>query len=287
MTELPRVENFWDDNVCGAHFIDGDFRNKQEFTPEFYEAYRKFRYQKEHHLNSVVDWESAKGKKVLEIGLGLGADASRWATHASEFTGLDLTNEAVQATRRHFEVLGLKGDIRQGNAEQMPFDNDSFDIISSHGVLHHTEDIGATMREIYRCLKPGGTFMVMLYAKNSFNYWLRIQGTFRILYLLNSLKSKCGMKVKDPWASHLRNAAEDPNYFTWEGWPHHCTDGPDCKIANIYTWRQIKQILEEAGFEVERGVKTHFPIGMPPAVESPIARVIGFYQFAWSKKPSS
>lgn len=281
---LPRVEGFWDENVCGAHFVDTEFRDRHQFTPEFYAVYRDFRYRKEHHLNNVIDWESAKGKSVLEVGLGLGADASRWASHADKFTGLDLTVEAVTATRRHFEILGLKGDIRQGNAERLPFEDNTFDLISSHGVLHHTEDIRKAMREIHRVLKPQGTFIVMLYTKNSFNYWIRIQGLFRFLFLIQRMKSRHGMHVKEPWASHLCNAKEDDQYFTWSGWPHHCTDGPDCRIANIYTWKQIKKILSEAGFQVERGAKTHFPIGLTPGIEQPLARLIGFYQFAWCKK---
>ena len=115
--ELTQFENFWVGNVCGAHFIDKDFASNESPSPEFYAKYREFRYRKEHHLNTLVDWESAKGKSVLEIGLGLGADASRWAQHADKFTGLDLTAEAVHATQRHFQILGLAGDIHQGNAE--------------------------------------------------------------------------------------------------------------------------------------------------------------------------
>jgi ubiquinone/menaquinone biosynthesis C-methylase UbiE len=274
------VENFWDENICGAHFVNADY-----LSSEFFESYRKFRYKKEHHLNSVVDWEASSGKSVLEIGLGLGADATRWSRHAKHFTGVDLTGEAVMATKRHFEILGLEGDIRQANAESLPFKNESFDLISSHGVLHHTNDINLAMREIFRVLKPGGTFVVMLYAKHSFNYWVRIQCGFRAAFLTQLVRSKLGYSTKEPWTSHLKNYRGSTNYFSWSEWPHHCTDGPDCKVANIYSWRQVKAILSNAGFHIRRRQKTHFPVGLSPKFEQAIAKAIGFYQFAECNKP--
>jgi ubiquinone/menaquinone biosynthesis C-methylase UbiE len=107
---------------------------------------------------------------VLEIGLGIGADSIKWAMYAKSFTGIDLTLESVKATREHLQLMGMAGVIMQGNAEQLSFLDESFDIVYSHGVLHHTSDIDKAFSEIYRVLRPGGQFIIMLYTPASFNY---------------------------------------------------------------------------------------------------------------------
>ena len=180
--DLKQVEDFWNSNLCGKQFVDAKFPSK-----EFYKYYRDFRYKKTHHLDTYIDWNGAAQKDVLEIGLGIGADATRWAEFAKSYTGVDLTAEAVYATKLHFEHLGLKGNIIQGNAEALELPSENFDIVYSHGVLHHTTNTQKTFDEVYRVLKPNGQFIVMLYAKGSFNYWIRIQLYFRLRLLIEIL----------------------------------------------------------------------------------------------------
>lgn len=276
---IEKVRSFWDRNVCGAHFVKAPY-----LTAEFFATYREFRYAKEHHLNSLISWSAAAGESVLEIGLGLGADSCRWAEHADSFTGIDLTDEAVHATRLHLKMRGLDGRILKGNAEDLPFDDTEFGIVYSHGVLHHTEDIERALREIRRVLKPNGTFIVMLYAKNSLNYWIRIQCIMRFHLVMSLLRQKFGRQASEPWATHLENLRQIGwEYFSWNNWPHRCTDGPECEIANIYSWREMSRLLEDAGFCVVKHGKAHLPIGLTPKAEQSIARWIGFYQFAWCR----
>ena len=141
--ELKRVQDFWNANLCGKQFVDAKFPSK-----EFFAYYREFRYKKTHHLDKYINWQSAKNKSVLEIGLGIGADGARWAEHAHSYTGVDLTTEAVSATKIHFEHLGMKGNIVQGNAEALDLPSTNFDIVYSHGVLHHTTHIEKTFKEV-------------------------------------------------------------------------------------------------------------------------------------------
>lgn len=279
--ELKQVEEFWNANLCGNHFIKAKFP-----SPDFFEQYRIFRYKKTHHLDVYVDWKSALGKDVLEIGLGIGADGTRWAQHAKSYTGVDLTSEAVKATQKHFELLGLKGNIMQGNAEALKLKDSQFDIVYSHGVLHHTPDINKTFEEIYRVMKPGGQFIVMLYSKGSFNYWVRIQTYFRLRMIFEILKSKFGFKSNTLWKQHIGNfKIKGWKYLSWNNFPHHCTDGPNCEIANTYYIRDIKWLLERTGFSVEKIRKGHFPIGGHyPAVERWLAGFMGFHTLAWARK---
>ncbi|MBS1636789.1 MAG: class I SAM-dependent methyltransferase [Bacteroidetes bacterium] len=279
--ELQQVQDFWNSHLCGKQFVDAKFPSK-----EFFAYYREFRYKKTHHLDTYIDWKSAAGKDVLEIGLGIGADGTRWATHARSYTGVDLTSEAVYATNIHLEHLGLKGRAMQGNAEALDLPSEQFDIVYSHGVLHHTTHIDKTFREVYRVLRPGGQFIVMLYAKGSFNYWFRIQFYFRFRLLLELLKNKLGGKSKGNWALHVKNVKKDGwSYLSWKNFPHHCTDGPDCYIANIYTQRETRHMLEAAGFKIEKMKKGHFPIGGKfPKLERFLAGFMGFHQLVWARK---
>lgn len=280
---IETVVDFWEDNVCGEHFVNPDL-NRQ--TPEFFEAYRKFRYEKEHHLNTLIDWKSARNKSVLEIGLGLGADSTRWAEHAGEFCGVDLTQTAVDSTKRHLEIRGRQGVVQQANAESLPFDDGRFDLVYSHGVLHHTPDTLKTLKEVYRVVKPGGKLILMFYAKNSFNYWVRIQGLMRLNLIWNVAKTKLGGGATEPWATHIGNIRERGwKYFGWSEWPHHCTDGPECEIAYIRSWREMETIISDAGFSIDRRRKAHLPIGLTPGVELALAKSLGFYQFIWCSKP--
>lgn len=277
---LEEVEGFWEHNLCGKQFVEAKFPSK-----EFFALYRDFRFKKTHHLDVYVDWSSAKNKDVLEIGLGIGADGTRWATHARSYTGVDLTAEAVKATQTHFSHLGLAGNIMQGNAEALSLPSENFDIVYSHGVLHHTVNIENTFREVNRVLRPGGQFIVMLYAKGSFNYWVRIQLYFRLRLLLEILKNKMGGSSKGNWALHIKNfKAEGRQYISWNHFPHRCTDGPDCKIANIYWRTEMCSMLKRAGFDIEKTKKAHFPIGGAPKLERFFGSFLGFHQLIWARK---
>lgn len=278
---LEQVEEFWDNNLCGKQFVEAKFPSK-----EFFELYRNFRYKKTHHLDAYVDWKSAKGKDVLEIGLGIGADGTRWAEQARSYTGVDLTAEAVRATQTHLQHLGLKGNVQQGNAEALALASGSFDIVYSHGVLHHTVNIENTFREVNRVLRPGGQFILMLYSKGSFNYWFRIQIYFRLRLLFEILKNKLGGSSKGNWALHIKNfKMEGWKYLSWKNFPHRCTDGPDCKIANIYWRSEMCDMLIRAGFTIEKTKKAHFPLGGGfPKLERFLASFMGFHQLIWARK---
>lgn len=151
---IEGVKDFWNTHPCGAQFIHAPFGTK-----EFYEQYSAFRYKSEFHLNELVPFSKYRGKHVLEIGCGLGADGLRFAQNGALYTGIDLTETAVEATRLHFSAFGLAGEFKVQDAEQMKdLKDDTFDLVYSHGVLHHTAHIDRALLEITRVLKGGGTF---------------------------------------------------------------------------------------------------------------------------------
>ena len=118
-----------------------------------------------------------KGRRVLEVGCGAGGHSALFARHGAHVTAVDLTAKRARATRAKF---GLLGDMAaeclalQADGERLPFADDSFDIVYSNGVLHHTPDTEAAIDQVRRVLKPGGKAVVMLYCKSSWHYWINL-----------------------------------------------------------------------------------------------------------------
>jgi ubiquinone/menaquinone biosynthesis C-methylase UbiE len=118
----------------------------------------------------IFDYERFRGKRVLEIGCGMGCMAMNWAQRGALLTAVDLNPTSIAQTRRRFELFGLAGDIRESDAARLPFEDATFDYVYSWGVLHHTPETKRTIDEIHRVLKPGGETGVMLYHRDSFLY---------------------------------------------------------------------------------------------------------------------
>jgi SAM-dependent methyltransferase len=121
-------------------------------------------------FSDIYDYRRHAGQPVLEVGCGMGCMAMNWATRGARMTAVDLNPVAIAQTRRRFEVFGLEGDIREADAEQLPFAGDHFSFAYSWGVLHHTPGIRKALKEIHRVLKPGAGIGVMLYHRTSFLY---------------------------------------------------------------------------------------------------------------------
>ncbi|MBK6912282.1 MAG: class I SAM-dependent methyltransferase [Ignavibacteriales bacterium] len=226
-----------------------------------FEEYTVFRYKKTHHLPLYINFDCAAGKDVLEIGLGIGADGINWARKSKTYTGVDLTNEAVEATKIHFNLKGLAGNIIQGNAEKLDFPNEAFDLVYSHGVLHHTPNMVSAFNEINRVLRKNGEIIIMLYAKESFNYWIRIQLLFRIRLIIEIIKNYFGIKSKGVWKAHIFNFKKiGGRYMSWKEFPHHCTDGPDCAIAFILSKQAVIKLFEKLVLKLQK-LKSTLPWG--------------------------
>ena len=151
-----RVRAFWQANPCGVKFADA-----APGTRHFYELVEAHRYTKEWHIPAAADFAGARGLKVLEIGCGLGTDGAQFAEAGADYTGVDLTEAAVELARRRFELFDLPGTFQTADAENLSFPDESFDLVYSHGVLHHTPDTGKAIQEIHRVLKPGGQIALL------------------------------------------------------------------------------------------------------------------------------
>lgn len=164
------VYDFWENESCGENpYLNG--REKENYLKQI-----EIRYQLEPYILDFINFESLKGKRILEIGVGLGADHQKFAEAGAILNGIDLTDRAIEHTYRRFQLLGLESNLQKADAEKLPFGDNSFDLIYSWGVLHHTPDINRAINEIYRVLKPNGEVKIMIYHKYSFvgyMLWIR------------------------------------------------------------------------------------------------------------------
>jgi 2-polyprenyl-3-methyl-5-hydroxy-6-metoxy-1,4-benzoquinol methylase len=110
--------------------------------------------------------DDLSGERVLEIGCGMGLHSLELARRGAEVHALDLTEAAVEATRVRMNEFGFEADIRQADAESLPFDDRTFDLVWSWGVIHHSARTTRIVREIARVLKPDGQTRVMVYNRD-------------------------------------------------------------------------------------------------------------------------
>jgi SAM-dependent methyltransferase len=116
--------------------------------------------------------EIAAGRRVLEVGCGMGTHAAMLIRAGAAYTGVDLTERAIEMTRRRLEVFALEGEVQQADAERLPFEDANFDSVWSWGVIHHSSSFDRCFAEIERVLKPGGRLMLMVYHHPSLFYFL-------------------------------------------------------------------------------------------------------------------
>lgn len=299
--QLSDVGAFWNTEACGTHFV-----SDSKDLSGFYEKFREQRYRTEWHIPLLVPFAEANGKSVLEIGTGNGADAAMFALNGANYTGVDLTQTALEATRKHFDVLGLRGAFQRENAERLSFPDETFDWVYSHGVLHHTPNPQQAIDEVWRVLRPNGKAIIMLYHKSSFNYRVRIMLYMRMRVLLKILlrfgkwsedRKKLnagtilgirGNQRPEVWDIHYQNFLKRGwNYLKPDNFVHHCTDGPECPVAFAFSKNEARQLFakfRDVSFRV-----AHFPLRrysryFPFAVEKFLAERIGWYLFVFATK---
>jgi len=168
--EKQRVHDFWDEKACGEDlYLTG-------LDAAGYARQAEKRYELEPYIQVFAGFCNSRGKKVLEIGVGLGADHQRFAENGASLYGIDLTPRAISHTRRRLSLLSLQSKLEVGDAESLNFPDGFFDIVYSWGVIHHSPDTGKAVSEIHRVLVPGGSARIMIYQKYSLigaMLWLR------------------------------------------------------------------------------------------------------------------
>ena len=186
------VHDFWERAACGEElYLHGVDR-------QGYVEQARHRYELEPYIEQFAAFQSAQGQRVLEIGVGLGADHQRFAEAGAHLVGIDLTERAVAHARCRLELFGLSSRLEQGDAENLSFEDASFDLVYSWGVIHHSPNTPRAVAEIHRVLKPGGTARMMIY-----HTWSLVGYMLWVRYALLGLRP--WMSLADIYARYLES----------------------------------------------------------------------------------
>jgi ubiquinone/menaquinone biosynthesis C-methylase UbiE len=167
------VHAYWNKNTLGLQYVSDP--TIERGTPEFFSHIRpwmnpyKFPW-----IMGRIDRESSllRGKHLLEIGCGMGYDSLEFLKRGVRVTAIDLTENAVEFTKKHFDAEGVKAeDVRVGNALQLPFADGTFDAVWSNGVLHATGNTQRAIDEVWRVLKPGGRAIISHFYRKPSWMW--------------------------------------------------------------------------------------------------------------------
>lgn len=235
------VRSYWEQEPCGTSTATAE-----PGTRAFYDEVERERYRLEPYIHSFASFESWRGRRVLEVGVGLGTDFVQFVRAGADAVGVDLTEAAVASVRRRVALEGLDADVLVADAEDLPFPDASFDLVYSYGVLHHTPDTARALAEIRRVLRPDGEARIMLYSRRS---WFALGVWVRYALLRGR-----------PWHTISRSLAEN-------------LESPGTKA---YTERELAALFAEfAAVRVERMVTPY-----DRRVAGPLARLTG-PRFGW------
>lgn len=173
MPSINDVYTFWNDRPCNIKHS-----SKSEDTVEFFDEIAKKKYTSEYHISDFIDSGRWKNMKVLDLGSGIGTNAIQFAKAGANVTCIDLTERGISLCKKNFDLHDLSGSFYQGNIEELdtilPADQlNSFDLIWSFGVIHHTPNPKKAFEQLSKFLKESGEFRCMLYSKISYKlFWL-------------------------------------------------------------------------------------------------------------------
>ncbi len=238
------------------------------------------------------------GKRVLEVGPGAGGHSALFARHGAVMTSLDITPARARATEAKFRLMGEAAagcHAVNGDSENLPFADATFDIVYSNGVLHHTLDTERAIAEVLRVLKPGGRAVIMLYCKSSWHYWINMFLPFGLVM---------GRAFKDPnwlgkateWGGKNRQTVANPITRCYTGGGIERLFAAFCdlryrkgefywylvpKLGRLYRKYQIRRYGTHPG-----GVLVY---GEPWPIQSPLelrlGEIMGFSWFISARKP--
>ena len=174
-TRIEAVEKYWDDRPCNIRHSNADIGSKK-----YFDEVEKRKYFVEPHIPDFAEFNRWKGKKVLEIGCGIGTDTINFARAGATVTAVDLSSKSLALATKRSEIYNLsdritfiKADVESLSKYVKP---EPYDLIYSFGVLHHTPNPGNAIREIKEnFVTSGSTVKLMMYNRYSWKVmWIII-----------------------------------------------------------------------------------------------------------------
>ena len=249
---ITKVSDYWNSRPCNIRHSP-----KPVGSREYFDEVEARKYFVESHIPGFADFARWKGKKVLEIGCGIGTDTLNFARHGAQVTAVDLTEKSLEVARQRIKVFGLEDQVRfiQANAEKLSesVPPESYDLVYSFGVIHHTPHPERVLEEIRKFVTPQSTVKIMVY-----NRW-----SWKVLWVLFGYG-------KDRFRKLNRLIAEYSEAQT------------GCPVTYSYSRSSGRRWLEDHGFRVTDVTVDHiFPYSIPEYVKYQYKVV---WYFRWMPK---
>ena len=163
---IQEVESYWNNRPCNIRHSD-----KEIGTEDYFNEVEKRKYMVEPHIPAFADFPKWKGKKVLEIGCGIGTDAVNFVRAGADYTGVELSEKSLSITKQRFDIFKLKGQFYLADSEELSkiLPQQKFDLIYSFGVIHHTPKPRNVINQI---INNTSELRIMLYTKNSWKSFM-------------------------------------------------------------------------------------------------------------------
>lgn len=225
---IDQVARFWDSRPCNIRHSPAPIGSRR-----YFDEVEARKYHVEPHIPGFAEFSRWRGKRVLEIGCGIGTDTMNFARAGAAVTAIDLSAESLRVARQRAEVLEVDDRIRFCHADAESLDASlpvsAYDLVYSFGVLHHTPRPDRALRQLCRYLAPDGTLKVMLYHR-----W-----SWKVL----SLAARYG------WVRNLDRLVA-----------RYSEAQTGCPVTHLYSRRQACALLRDAGFDVTDAAVHHiFP----------------------------
>ena len=166
---IETVKKYWNNRPCNIKHS-----TKTLGTKEYFDEVEQKKLTAEPHIPAFCEFDRWQGKKVLEIGSGIGTMAINFARAGADYTGIELSKESLALTQQRFDVYGHQGRFYQGNAEQMTdfVPVQEYDLVFTWGVIHHSPNPAEILRQAQSYMRPGTVLKVMVYAANSWKNFM-------------------------------------------------------------------------------------------------------------------
>jgi len=241
---VANVQQYWDARPCNVRHSP-----KPIGSPEYFDEVEARKYRVEPHIPAFADFASWRGKRVLEVGCGIGTDTMNFARAGAAVTAVDLSGESLRIARERAQVFGLSKhiDFVHANAEELTsaLPDGQYDLVYSFGVVHHTPHPERALAQMRQLAAPGGTLRLMVYYRRSWK-------------VLSIVARGSGRVWKTDELVAMNSEAQT-----------------GCPVTYTYTRRQARELVETAGFRVNRVWVDHiFPY-----------RIADYLEYRYVKQP--
>jgi 2-polyprenyl-3-methyl-5-hydroxy-6-metoxy-1,4-benzoquinol methylase len=251
-----KIRRYWNAQPCNIRHSTAEPN-----TPEFFQQVSARRYRVEPHIAEFAGFHLWQGRRVLEIGCGIGSDGEEFAKHGAEYVGIDYSDQSVAIARQRFEVLGLPGEFHNIDASDASAMQalGKFDCVYSYGVIHHFPAIGTIIDNARSVLNTGGEFRFMVYARNSWKQAMIYKG-------LDQYEAQAGC----PYAKSFTR--EEIPELLGQGWHIERIRQDHCFMYNVDAYKAGRYELEP------------WFAAMPEAMREAVREYLGWHLLVKARK---